>query len=261
MKTRFAPLWLLLVSGCAAPELTFTDLRVTELTSTRARIEFETDRPASCEIELGTSPDLLDQHFTDPDMAPGQLSRTHSVPVENLSASTRFHLRAKAQDSAGNVFRSALTSFETPAGQQAPGRNVALAAEGTSITAASSNFGGGGIDSFFGALKAIDGDFATEWSSSGDGTAAQLTLDLGQRRLLTHFGFRSRSMSDGTAIITRVSLSLDGASPLVFDTPDPNELYVFPLLAPTEARTARVAAVASTGGNTGAKEIQLLVGL
>ncbi|MFO0601087.1 MAG: discoidin domain-containing protein [Myxococcaceae bacterium] len=136
--------------------------------------------------------------------------------------------------------------------------NFALRSRGASVRSVSSNWGGGDNDSTFGANKAIDGDFVTEWSTNGDGDAARVELDLGQVRHITAFGFRSRSMTDGTAIIRKVGLTLDGATELVFETPDPTQLYVFDLPAPVDARLAVVHALVTTSGNTGAKEIQLL---
>ena len=41
-----------------------------------------------------------------------------------------------------------------------------------------------------------------------------------------------------------------------FDTPDPDQLYTFTFTSSVTARSARIEAVQTTGGNTGAKEIQ-----
>ena len=91
-----------------------------------------------------------------------------------------------------------------------------------------------------------------------DGKVATLGLDLGEATEITHFGFRSRKMTDGTSIIERVRVVFDGVEHGPFDTPDPDQHYLFELDAPVDARLVRIEAVQTTGGNTGAKEIQLL---
>lgn len=259
MPLRHVTLGALLLTACAGGEpVTFSQLRLEEVTATRAVLRFTTSRPTSCEAELGTSPDALNLRFTDPDMRPGELVTQHQVPLENLAAAQTYFVRARAVDASGGVFLSETLSFTTLPSTGATRDNVALRSAGASVTFVSSNWGGGGNDSSYGAHKALDGDFVTEWSTAGDGDGARLDLDLGQVRRISAFGFRSRSMTDGTAIIRRVSLSLDGAAALEFDTPDPAQLYVFELPAPVEVRSASVRALSTTGGNTGAKEIQLL---
>ena len=44
-----------------------------------------------------------------------------------------------------------------------------------------------------------------------------------------------------------------------FESPLPSEVYVFALPTPVNATRARFEVVTSTGGNTGAREVQLLV--
>ncbi len=246
------------LTACS-PEVTFGPREVSELTGTRAVVRFTTSQPTSCEIELGDSATALDQRFTDPDMEPGQRVTNHRVPLENLQPSHTYFFRARAVDATGRTFFSATDTLETPSTQVSTLTNVALAAQGTTIVSVSSNWGGGDNASAFGASKAIDGDFVTEWSTNGDGDSARIELDLGQVRSLTAFGFRSRSMTDGTAIIRKVGLTLEGSAELQFETPDPSQLYVFPLPSATDARRVVVRAVATTTGNTGAKEIQLLI--
>ncbi len=64
-------------------------------------------------------------------------------------------------------------------------------------------------------------------------------------------------MTDGTSIVTRIRFVLDDETVVgPFDTPDHATLYRFPI-PETDARRVRFEAVASTGGNTGALEIQL----
>ena len=107
-------------------------------------------------------------------------------------------------------------------------------------------------------LTGSDGQTGTEWATGGDGDAAALTIDFGRERTLVRFEFRSRSMSDGSAIITSIRLVIDDGRLTLgpFATPDPNVEYSFEFETPVTARSVRVEAVTSTGSNTGAREIR-----
>lgn len=64
-------------------------------------------------------------------------------------------------------------------------------------------------------------------------------------------------MADGSSITTQVRLVFgDGETAGPFATPDPTRLYQFDIEPMRVARTVRLEAVATTGGNTGALEIQ-----
>ena len=106
--------------------------------------------------------------------------------------------------------------------------------------------------------NAFDDQMGTEWATDGDGDAAALTIDFGRERQLIRFEFRSRAMGDGSAIITSIRLVIDAGRLILgpFETPDPDVEYSFDFEAPVTARTVRVEAVTSTGGNTGAREIR-----
>jgi hypothetical protein len=246
-------------TGTNGAGLTFGNLRVEEIGSQRAVIRFTTSQPASCEAEYGLSAEALSQRATDPMMAPGQLVMEHRVPLEDLTPATSYFMRARATDGAGRTFRSEIMQFTTLPESPAPELvNVALRGAGTAVTEVSSNFGHGDDDSTWGAHKAIDGLMSTEWATHGDGDGAFLALDLGASRTIYRFGFRSRQMSDGSSIITRVRVIVEetGAVLGVFDTPDPAQTYLFDLPTPVAARMLRVETVTTTGGNTGAREIQ-----
>ena len=236
----------------------FTNLRVEANTGDRAVVRFETAIPTQCHAIYGRTADVLDTTATDPDMAPGSLITDHKVPLENLTPLTMFYFRAVATDASGKTYTSDEDSLTTTAGDPVLAMtNVARASMGTTVSAVSSNWSGGSNDSDWGVDHVIDADMYTEWSSNGDGNGAYVVLDFGQSRTVTHFGFRSRKMRDGTSIIQSVQLSFDGGATVgPFATPDPDHRYAFELAAPVTARTVRVEAVATTGGNTGAKEIQ-----
>ncbi|HVU04305.1 MAG TPA: discoidin domain-containing protein [Polyangiaceae bacterium] len=243
----------------ATTALRFIALRVENVSATRAVVRFDTSRPATCFVDFGVSPDALDAHATNPDMRDDTLVLVHEVPLEDLVPATTYWFRATATDATGSTHASNVVPFTTTGSTDAASReNVALSSAGTTIAGKSSNYSGAGDDEPFGALKAIDGSMATEWSSDGDGDDAWIELELGQVRSLAAFGFRSRSMSDGTSIVTAVELVLDGTTRLgPYATDDPERTYVFELPADTTARRARLEVSRSTGGNTGAREIQL----
>jgi hypothetical protein len=239
----------------------FLDLRVEELSATRAVARFDTSRPTSCRAEFGTGPDELSRSATDPSMAEGELSLDHEVPLEDLLPETTYTWRAVAVDATGETYVSEKGSFTTLSGLRADGLiNIALAAEGTTISGKSSNWANEADDSSFGALNAIDGKMASEWSTSGDGDDAWLELDLGQPRAIVAFGYRSRMMTDGSSIVTSTELLLDGEHRLgPFATPDHTRFYRFDFPEAVFASAVRVDARSSTGGNTGAREVQLFI--
>lgn len=256
--------------GCGENEpVEFYDLRVDELTARRAVVKGETSRPTTCRVDFGTSMMMLDRSASDPNMADGQSAIDHEVPLEDLTPDTMMFWQARAVDEDGEVYLSEVMSFRTPAEpsdmNQQPGnmlpepvvmQNVALLSMGSSVPMVSSNFGGATNDASWGIHNALDGQMSTEWSSNGDGDDAWMMLDFGKMRKIERFGFRSRKMTDGSSIITSVRLIFDGTTTMgPFDTPNPDERYEFDI-TPTQASQVRVEAVTTTGGNTGAKEIE-----
>ena len=237
----------------------FANLRVEEVSATRAVVRFDTSEPTTCEAEYGTSMTTMDQSATDPSMAPNQLDTVHDVPLEDLVPDTTYYYRARATDKDGRTERSNTLSFKTLPQRQSGLTNVALMSEGTTVSAVSSNFGGAasGNSSSFGANNAIDGSMVTEWSTNGDGDDAFIVVDFGKMRTLSRVGFRSRRMTDGSSIIKSFRLIFMDQSMLgPFDSPDPDQLYVFDFATPVSTQTVRLEAVTTTGGNSGAKEIQ-----
>jgi hypothetical protein len=241
----------------ADESIDFVGLRVEEIGATRAVVRFSTSRPTSCEAEYGLAEENLDRVAVDPDMGAGALAIEHEVALEDLAPATTYFYRARATDGDDRTFRSSIQQFTTPPLTESSLVNVALRTAGTTAIEVSSNFGGGDSDSDWGAHRAIDGRMSTAWATNGDGDDAFATFDFGQERTLVRFGFRSRQMADGSSIITQVRLIFgDGETAGPFDTPDPAQLYQFDIQPVQVTRTVRVEAVATTGGNTGALEIQ-----
>jgi len=244
--------------GVDAPDvIRFGDLRTEEIAARRAVVRFTTETPTSCEVDFGTAAQTLDQTATDPSMAQGELSTDHEVPLEDLVPATTYFWRGRVVDADGQMALTEVLSFTTLGDDATTGlQNFAL---GAAVVEVSSTFGGGGDDSTWGANKAFDGRMATEWATDGDGDAAHVTVDFGFVRKVTHFAFRSREMADGTSIVTQVQLRFDGGEPVgPFDTPDPDVRYEFRLEQGVAAQTATLEAVETTGGNTGAREVEFI---
>ena len=134
---------------------------------------------------------------------------------------------------------------------------MALLEFGTSIAEVSSNFGGAANGEAWGAEMAIDGNIASEWATNGDGDDAFIALQFAEVKILTGFAFRSRKMPDGSSIIRSVRLIFDDGAELgPFETPDPDQRDVFGFETPISTQSVRLEAVETSGGNTGAKEIE-----
>ena len=136
-----------------------------------------------------------------------------------------------------------------------PGQNVALISAGAHVTAVSSNYGGGALDSPFGANNAIDGDLVTEWSSDGDGDKAWIEIDLGKAYEIGAVGFRTRTMGT-SAQIERFQVSPIGArrsGRSICRTRDPSTISG----VSAKARRLRFEVLKSSGGNTGASAIEV----
>lgn len=240
----------------------FSDLRIEDIAATRAVMRGDTSIAATCAVEYGLSMDNLEWTATDPEMEEGEVAINHQVPLEDLTPETTYYLRALAEGPDGEMGVSDILMFTTTVD---PGNdptadmvNVALLDEGTTVAGVSSNWGDGDNDSGFGIHKALDGLEGTEWSSNGDGNDAWVELDFGQARTVSYFAYRSRMMADGTSIVTSVRvIDSDSGEPLgTFATPDHQVRYVFSLPEPITTQRVRVEMVETTGGNTGAREIQ-----
>lgn len=224
-----------------------TDIVVTpDPSGTFAVLEVDTDIPLACSVVFGTS-EAFGLIATDDDMA-GGAHTDHQPRMEGLAPETTYVYRLQGSDAAGNLYQSDVMTFTTPAAVEVarPGDNVAP--DGT-VTGVSSEF-----SDAFAAANAIDGDPATEWSTAGDGDDASITIDLGAVTDIVGFGFHSREMSDGTAIIETFTVTVDGGEAL---GPFPAGTGLSIVEAATSGQVLQVDAVTTTGGNTGAVEIEV----
>ena len=135
------------------------------------------------------------------------------------------------------------------------GPNLALLANGARVSAVSSKFDGGSDSSMFGATQAIDGDIRTEWSTDGDGTAAWIEIELPQRTHVHGLGFWTRTMGTSAEIQSFRVITDSGEIFGPFQLSGPEAIqYVDTDFV---AIRLRFEAVETTGGNTGAIEIEV----
>lgn len=213
---------------------------------TFATLTVTTEVEMACAVVFGQDESLGDGIATDDDMG-GGAHTTHQAVMRGLEPDTLYHYRVQGSGADGRLYQSGLATFRTPPAEpsDALGPNAALDAQ---VTQVSSEF-----SASFAAEHAVDGDASTEWSTDGDGDDAALTLDLGRPMDIVGFGYRSRSMSDGTAIVESYSVTVDGTTYGPF--PAGTGLVVSETSA--RGRTLTVDAVTTTGGNTGAAEIEV----
>ena len=135
------------------------------------------------------------------------------------------------------------------------GENLALTANGTRVVEVSSNFGGGGMNSAYGAIKALDGDPSTEWSSNGDGDDAWIEIELPSRTNITSIGIWTRTMGTSAEISSfRVVDELGGiVGPFTLE----HATGIHHFDTDFEARRLRFEVIDSSGGNTGLVEMQI----
>lgn len=185
----------------------------------------------------------------------GQLSTTRAmdpsgtydhVPVLiGLQPATAYVYRLQGVGADGSFYQSPVLSFRTPrAATSTLGPDVAV---GATVVQVSSSYSPG-----YAGKYAVDGDPATEWASNGDGNRAFITIDLRHVVHVAAVAFRTRSMSDGTAITRTYSVTVDGKKtygPFPASSGSTvNKLAVV-------GRIFRFSVVDSTGGNTGASEV------
>jgi F5/8 type C domain len=237
---------------------TVRDLGAIEVGKTRVRVaadgrsalvRVQTDPPTVCAIAYGRTASL-GSIANDPSMGGTAIAR-HTVSLSGLAPDTTYYFRLTATDALGRVFQtpSLATFTTTPSkGAAAAGHDIAV---GATIVAVSSQW-----SSDYRAANAVDGDLATEWSSNGDGDRAFVTIDLGRRRHVTGVAFLTREMSDGSAITRTFAVVVDGRRRY---GPFPAGNRVQPRTAAVSftGRRLRFEVVSSTGGNTGAAEIEV----
>ena len=244
-------------SGGIGRTASVRDFRAIEVGKTRlqiaangrsALVQVQTDPPTVCAIAYGRDR-IAGINRKRPHMGGTAISR-HAVLLVGLTPNTTYRFRLTATDAQGRVFQTrGLTTFTTTVTKPAAlGRDIAV---GAKIVAVSSQW-----STAYRAANAVDGVLSTEWSSAGDGDRAFITIDLGKRRKVTGVSFRTRAMSDGSAITQTFAVVVDGGKRYgpfpAGDRRNPRTASVS-----FTGRRLRFEVVKSTGGNTGASEIQV----
>lgn len=228
-------------------EILASDVEVTPDASGRsATVAVKTAVPGACAVIYGTDADL-GAVAVDSDMD-GGAHNDHAPVLTGLEPDTDYQFVLQGSDTSGALYRSQTMTFTTPAASEeaALGTNVAIDA---SVAGVSSEF-----SDDFAATQAIDGDPATAWATAGDGDGAWIELDLGQPTELVGVRMRSRSMTDGSSIIQAYTVTVDQGQ-----TYGPFEADVDGSIGDlqTTGQRLRLEAVQTTGGNTGAAEIDI----
>jgi hypothetical protein len=258
---------LVAVAACAAPATASQQPEVQPIAgilvsepefihvgSETVTLQVETSIPVVCAIVYGTTQEY-GHMATDSDMAGGGHQDHHPL-LTGLHPKTLYYARLQGVGADGTLYWSDEYTFRTAAADTAgAARNLALDANGARVAGVSSNYGGGTDDSGFGALSAIDGDTSTQWSSYGDGDAAWIEIELAADTHVTSLGFWTRTMGS-SAQIESLSVTTDqGETFGPFDLVDASQIYRFE--TDFVARRLRFDVVTSSGGNTGAVEIEV----
>jgi hypothetical protein len=209
---------------------------------TSAVLTVVTTIEAVCAVAYGDTTSM-GRLATDQEMGVGGHSE-HEAVLTGLSPDTEYFYRLQGVGADGRLYRSEILTFRTPPAPEASSdRNAAIEAD---VVDVSSEF-----SAAFGGANAIDGDLATEWSTSGDGDDAYLVIDLGREVEVAGIGFHTRSMSDGTAISESFTITVD-------DTDTFGPFPVGRADVSFSGRIVRFDVDRSTGGNTGAAEVEVL---
>lgn len=212
-----------------------------------AVVQLETNPPTVCAIAYGKTASL-GSIADDPNMGGTAISH-HVVVLSELVPGTTYHYRLTATDAEGRIYQTpSLATFRTPRAGATAQRDIAV---GAKVVAVSSQY-----SDAYKASNAVDGNLSTEWSSAGDGNHAFITIDLGRPRKVTGVAFITREMSDGSSITRTFAVVVDGRTKYgpfaAGDRVNPRIAHV----AFTGTRL-RFEVVRSTGGNTGAAEIEV----
>ena len=267
ISLRLLPLGLMLgliVSACGTGSVTDISAildsgpTAVDISATSATISAHTSIDVVCSVAYGTTNEYGNL-ATDTDMAGGGHS-DHGPRLVGLEPDTLYHYQLAGMDADGTVYRSEDLTFRTvqadpDAVGKSAGRNLALVSEGARLVGTSSNFGGAKHSETWGGNSAVDGDPATQWSSDGDGDDAWIEIALEAETLVRRLGFWTRSMVTSARIISFQVVADDGtvAGPFTLDVP--SSIHYFE--TSIKARRLRFEVAESTGGNTGAVEIEV----
>ena len=113
------------------------------------------------------------------------------------------------------------------------------------------------MDSSFDANNALDGNPSTQWSSQGDGNGAWIEIEFAQDSHITSLGFWTLTMATSAQIASFRVVTDRGETFGPFDLSDASAVHYFDV--DLTAKRLRFETVDSSGGNTGAVEIEVYV--
>jgi hypothetical protein len=231
-----------------------SELTISNFVSGTANLPVHTTIPVACSIVYGTNPEF-GSIATDMDMAGGAHSE-HNPLLTGLASNTQYYYRVQGVDAAGNIYVSDVMTFTTDfEAQSSSSDNLALASKGTQITGYSSIFGNDTADSQWGINNAIDGNPNTQWSSNSDGDDAWIELELAAETQINRIGFWTRTMGSSAQIESFQIVTDRGESFGPFSLSDDSEVFYFDV--DFVAQRLRFEVLTSSGGNTGAIEIEV----
>lgn len=237
------------ISDVIASEPEFVDI-----TSNTATLLVTTEVDMVCAVAYGPTTEL-GMLATDTDMAGGGHSDHHPL-LTGLEPDTLYYARLQGTGPDGTLYRSELYTFRTlPADSTDRGANMALPENGGRVAGVSSNFGREENDGSFGAANAIDGDPGTEWSSDGDGDRAWIEIELASSAQISSIGFWTRTMGTSAQVESFRILTDRGEAYGPYTLGGAAQPYYFK--ADFVAKSLRFEVVSSSGGNTGAVEIEV----
>lgn len=177
----------------------------------------------------------------------------HDVFLPGAEPGVEYVFKVQGSTADGTLYESPVGTFTIPETESSDtdeverGPNLALDA---TVTEFSSEFS----DSFS-AANAIDGDTSTEWATSGSGDEAFIAIDLGSAQQIAGAAFLTRSMADGSAITEEYTVIIDGERFGPFEAGTVSQ----PNMAEIDAngQMVRFEVTTTTGGNTGAVEVQV----
>ena len=263
---RFVGLLLLALVSYACGSTEIGDLtpilesppEVVDITAHSVRVTAVTNVDMACAIAYGPTEEY-GSLATDTDMA-GSGHRDHAPLLTSLQPDTEYHLTFGGIGPDGTVYRykdlTFRTSPESPSASAKPeGDNLALLSGGARVVGTSSNFGDAGNSDTWGGNQAIDGDPATEWSTNGDGNDAWVEIELPAATEVTAVGFWTRTMGTSAEVhsFRVVSDQGDVEGPFQLEGASSSQYFQTEL----QAKRLRFEVVESSGGNTGAVEIEV----
>ena len=222
----------------------------------RSIFRVETTEPAICAIVWGETEAL--GNFNNSLAMNGTGIIDHDVFLPGAEQGKTYYFQLQGSTADGTLYQSELETFTIPVTEGSADSSAdemavhgANLAEAGTISDVSSEF-----SDTWAASNAIDGDFDSEWSTSGDGDDAFITIDLGSQETIAGVEFITRSMADGTAITTTYWVTIDGGERMgPFPAGTPAD-FRFQELSDT-GRVIRFDAEDTTGGNTGAVEVRV----